>query len=183
VSNRTLSNSSAAEITRAILATRARLAASDIDVVGHIEAPDTDEKVFPIHPGTLALLAGEKPTTLDDALTYVAIGSLVLGAFGSFGAWLAGFLTKRLRAETRQRVAALPSYVLAIKTASPDDLDRIENELGELSEWLMEHYVREEIPSERYSTIQTKITEIRAVVVRRRATAGKERGVLDPEVA
>ena len=184
VSNRTLSNSSAGEITRAILATKARLAASDIDLVGHIEAPDTEETVFPIHPGTLAYLAGEKPTTLDDALTYVAIGSLVLGALGSFGAWLAGFLTRRLRGETRERIAALPSYVLAIKTASPDDLDRIENELGELSEWLMEHYVREEIPSERYSNIQAKITEIRAVLARRRATAGKEQGVrLDTEVA
>ena len=183
-SNRTLSNSSAGEITRAILATKARLAASDIDLVGHIEAPDTEETVFPIHPGTLAYLAGEKPTTLDDALTYVAIGSLVLGALGSFGAWLAGFLTRRLRGETRERIAALPSYVLAIKTASPDDLDRIENELGELSEWLMEHYVREEIPSERYSNIQAKITEIRAVLARRRATAGKEQGVrLDTEVA
>jgi TRAP-type uncharacterized transport system substrate-binding protein len=183
VSNRTLSNASAGEITRAILATKAKLAASDIDLAGHIEAPDTDETVFPIHPGTLAYLAGEKPTTLDDALTYIAIGSLVLGALGSFGAWLAGFLTKRLRAETRERVAALPSYVLAIKTASPDDLDRIENELGELSEWLMEHYVREEIPAERYSSIQTKIAEIRAVLARRRATAEKERSVrLDPEV-
>jgi len=184
VSNRTLSNSSAGEITRAILATRARLAASDIDIAGHIEAPDTDETVFPIHPGTLSFLAGEKPTTLDDALTYLALGSLVLGAFGSLGAWLAGFLTKRLRGETRVRVAALPSYVSAIKTASADDLDRIEHELGELSEQLMEHYVREEIPSERYISIQAKITEIRAVVVRRRATAGKEPGVrLDTETA
>jgi hypothetical protein len=184
VSNRTLSNSSAREITRAILTTKARLAASDIDVVGHIEAPDTGETVFPIHPGTLAHLAGEKPTTLDDALTYVAIGSLVLGALGSVGVWLAGFLTRRLRGETRERIAALPSYVLAIKTASPDDLDRIESELGELSESLMEHYVREEIPSDRYSSIQAKITEIRAVLARRRVTAGKEQGVrLDTEVA
>jgi hypothetical protein len=183
VSNRTLSNSSAGEITRVILATKARLAASDIDV-GHIEAPDTDNPVFPIHPGTLAQLAGEKPTTLDDSLTYLAIGSLLLGAVGSAGAWLAGFLTRRLRGEARQRVAALPSYVLAIKTASPDDLDRIENELNELSELLMEHYVREEIPPERYGSIQAKITEIRAVLARRRATAGKAQGVrLDTEVA
>jgi len=183
VSNRTLSNSSAGEITRAILATKARLAASEIDV-GHIEAPDTDETIFPIHPGTRAYLAGDKPTTLDDSLTYLAIGSLVLGALGSFGAWLAGFLTRRLRGKTRERVAALPSYILAIKTASPDDLDRIENELDELSEWLMEHYVREEIPSERYSSIQAKVTEIRAVLARRRANAGKEQGVrLNTEVA
>jgi hypothetical protein len=109
---------------------------------------------------------------------------LALGGLGSLGAWLAGFLTRRLRGKTRERVAALPSYISAIKTASPDDLDRIENELGELSEWLMEHYVREEIPPERYSSIQAKITEIRAVLARRRATAEKEQGVrLNTEVA
>src|SRR5204862_214608 len=44
VSNRTLSNSSAGEITRAILATKARLAASEVDA-GQIEAPDTDKPV------------------------------------------------------------------------------------------------------------------------------------------
>ena len=174
VSNRTLSNASAGEITRAILATKARLAASEIDA-GHIEAPETDKPVFPIHPGTLAHLAGEKPTTLDDSLTYLAIGSLVLGVLGSFGAWLGGFLTTRLRGETRERVAALPLHLVAIKTGSPDDLDRIENELETLSERLVEHYVREEIALERYNSIQAKITEIRAVLARRRAMAGKEK--------
>jgi hypothetical protein len=183
VANRTLSNSTAGEITRAILATKARLAASEIDA-GHVEAPDTDTPVFPIHPGTLAYLSGEKPATLDDSLTYLAIGSLVLGALGSFGAWLGGFLSRRLRGETRERVAALPSYLVAIRTGSPDDLDRIENELDALSERLVEHYVREEIPPERYGSIQAKIAEIRAVLVRRRASAGKDQGVrLVPEVA
>lgn len=172
VSNRTLPNYLAGEITRAILVTKARLGASEIEV-GHIEAPDTDNPVFPIHPGTLAHLSGEKPATLDDSLTYLAIGSIVLGALGSFGAWLGGFLTGRLQGETRERVATLPAYLVAIKIGSPDDLDRIESQLDELSEWLVERYVREEIPSERYSAIQAKITEIRAVLTRRRAIAAK----------
>jgi TRAP-type uncharacterized transport system substrate-binding protein len=176
VSNRALSNYSAGEITRVILATKARLAGSEIGV-GDIEAPDTDKPVFPIHPGTLAHLEGEKPATLDDSLTYLAIGSILLGALGSFGAWLGGFLTTRLRGKTRERIAALASYLVAIKTGSSDDLDRIENELDELSEWLMEHYVREEIPSERYSALQAKIAEIRTVLTRRRATIGKDQGV------
>jgi hypothetical protein len=66
-------------------------------------------------------------------------------------------------------------YLLAIKAGSPDDLDRIENELDALSERLVEHYVREEIALERYNSIQAKITEIRAVLARRRAIAGKEK--------
>jgi TRAP-type uncharacterized transport system substrate-binding protein len=176
VSSRTLSNHSAGEITRVILATKARLAGSEIGA-GGIEAPDTDKPVFPIHPGTLAHLEGEKPATLDDSLTYLAIGSIVLGALGSFGAWLGGFLTTRLQGKTRDRVAALPAYLAAIKTGSSDDLDRIESELDELSEWLMEHYVREEITSERYGTLQARIAEIRTVLARRRATTGKDQGV------
>jgi TRAP-type uncharacterized transport system substrate-binding protein len=176
VANRTLSNFSAGEITRVVLVTKAKLAGSEVGV-GEIEAPDTDKPVFPIHPGTVAHLDGEKPATLDDSLTYLAIGSILLGALGSFGAWLGGFLTTRLQGRTRERIAALPSYLVAIKNGSLDDLDRIENELNEVSESLLEHYVREELPSERYGTLQAKITEIRAALARRRAIAGAEHGV------
>jgi TRAP-type uncharacterized transport system substrate-binding protein len=176
VANRALSNYSAGEITRVILATKARLAGSEIGV-GSIEAPDTDKPVFPVHPGTVAYLDGEKPATLDDSLTYLAIGSIVLGAFGSFGAWLGAFLTTRLQGRTRERIAALPSYLVTIRTGSPDDLERIANELDELSEWLVEHYVREEIPAERYGSLQAKIAEIRGVLERRRATAETDQGV------
>jgi TRAP-type uncharacterized transport system substrate-binding protein len=176
VSNRALSNNSAGEITRVILATKARLAGSDIGV-GGIEAPDTDKPVFPVHPGTVAYLDGEKPATLDDSLTYLAIGSILLGAIGSFGAWLGSFLKTRLQGRTRDRIAALPSYLAAIKTGSPGELDRIESELDELSEWVVEHYVREEIPSERYGTLQARIAEIRAVLERRRAACEMDQGV------
>jgi TRAP-type uncharacterized transport system substrate-binding protein len=176
VSNRTLSNSSAGEITRVILATKAKLAGSDIGV-GSIEAPETDKPVFPIHPGTVAYLDGDKPATLDDSLTYLAIGSILLGAFGSLGAWLGAFLKTRLQGRTRARIAALPSYLVTIKTGSADDLERIETELDELSEWLVEHYVREEIPTERYGTLQAKIAEVRSVLARRRVAGGKDQGV------
>ena len=176
VANRTLSNYSAGEITRVMLATKARLAGSEIGV-GSIEAPDTDKPVFPVHPGTVAYLDGEKPATLDDSLTYLAIGSIVLGAFGSFGAWLGAFLSTRLQGRTRERIAALPSYLTTIRTGSPDDLARIADELDELSEWLVEHYVREEIPAERYGTLQAKIAEIRGVLARRRGAGDLDQGV------
>jgi TRAP-type uncharacterized transport system substrate-binding protein len=176
VSSRSLSNHAAGEITRVILATKARLAGSEIGV-GGIEAPDTENPVFPIHPGTQAHLDGEKPATLDESLTYLMIGSIVLGAFGSFGAWVGALLTTRLQGSTRARIAALPSYLVAIKSGSAGDLDRIEHELDELSEWLVEHYVREEIPSERYGSLQARITEIRTVLARRRASIGSGQGV------
>ena len=48
VSRRTLSNYAAGEITRVIMATKARLGASVI-ATGQIEAPDTDKPIFPVH--------------------------------------------------------------------------------------------------------------------------------------
>jgi TRAP-type uncharacterized transport system substrate-binding protein len=183
VSNRALSNYAAGEITRVIMATKARLSASEISV-GQIEPPDIDKPVFPIHPGSLAHLAGERPGALDESLTYLAIGSVVVGAFGSFAAWLGSFLFWRLRGETRERVATLPSYLAAIKAGSSDDLNRIESELDELTDRLAEHFVREEIPPERYSSIQAKITEVRAAMARRRAVVGESKGArLATEIA
>jgi uncharacterized protein len=176
VSKRTLSNYAAGEITRVIMATKARLGASEIGV-GQIEAPDTDKPLFPVHPGTVSYLAGEKPALLDDSLNYLYVGSLLLGALGSLGAWWGAFLTRRLQKEIQERIATLPAYLEAIKTGSPDDIDRIETELDGLSEWLVEHYLREEIPSERYSTIEAKLAEIRAILGRRRSVAEKDRSV------
>jgi TRAP-type uncharacterized transport system substrate-binding protein len=173
VSKPSLSNYAAGELTRIILATKARLAASTPGV-GQIEAPDTDHPLFPIHPGTAAYLGGEKPDLLDDSLTYLYLGSMLLGGFGSLGAWLAAFWSRRLQRDINTRVAVLPSYLGAIRGASAEDLDSIEAELDQLSEWLVEHYVNEKIPMERYSAIEAKLAEIRVIMGRRRAMAGKD---------
>jgi TRAP-type uncharacterized transport system substrate-binding protein len=173
VSRPSLSQFGAGEITRIVLATKARLAASEPGV-GQIEAPDTDKPVFPIHPGTVAYLNGEKPDLIDESLNYLYLGSVVLGVFGTIGAWLAAMWRRRLDREIRTRVAALPSVLGAIKTAPPDDLDRIEGELDQLYEWMVEHHLADTIPAERYGAIEAKLTEIRAIIERRRASAGKD---------
>jgi TRAP-type uncharacterized transport system substrate-binding protein len=174
VSKPSLTNFAAGELTRVILAAKARLAASELGT-GQIEAPDTDKSVFPIHPGTVSYLAGDKPDLVDDSLNYIALGSMVLGVFGTVGAWLAAMWGRRLHQELHRQVSALPSILAAIRAASPDELDRIEARLDQVSEWLVEYYVNEKIPNERYSAIEAKLAEIRTIIGRRRATFGNQK--------
>jgi TRAP-type uncharacterized transport system substrate-binding protein len=173
VSRPSLTQYAAGEMTRIVLATKARMAASE-PAAGQIEAPDTDKPVFPIHPGTIAYLNGEKPDLIDESMNYLYLGSAVLGVLGTIGAWLAGRWRGRLDREIQTRVAALPSVLGAIKTAPPDDLDRIEGELDQLYEWLVEHHLADTIPTERYGAIEAKLTEIGAIIERRRASVEKD---------
>jgi TRAP-type uncharacterized transport system substrate-binding protein len=173
VSKPSLANFTAGELTRVILATKARLATSEIGS-GQIEAPDTDKPVFPIHPGTISFLAGEKPNLIDESLNYLYLGSMVLGVFGTAGAWLAATWSRRVHREIQTRVSALPSILSAIRAASPDELDKIESQLDQVSEWMVEYYVNEKIPTERYSAIEGKLAEIRAIIGRRRAAFAQQ---------
>ena len=173
VSRPSLSQFGAGEITRIVLATKARLAASEPGV-GQIEAPDTDKPVFPIHPGTVAYLNGEKPDLIDKSLNYLYLGSVVLGFSARSGrGWrrcgAGGWIGKFGRELPR-----CPRCSEQSRPAPPDDLDRIEGELDQLYEWMVEHHLADTIPAERYGAIEAKLTEIRAIIERRRASAGKD---------
>jgi TRAP-type uncharacterized transport system substrate-binding protein len=172
VSQPSLSNYAAGEITRLILATKARLAAS-LPEAGQIDAPDTDSKLFPIHPGTLAYLNGDKPDLLDESINYLFIGSMLFGAIGTTGAWLAAMRGRRRTREILARIASLPEFLPTIKSASPSDLDAIEAQLDELSEWLAEHYLGDNIRNEQFGAISSKIGEIRSIMARRRGAFRK----------
>ncbi len=172
VSRPSLSNYAAGEFTRLILATKARLAASVPDV-GQIEAPDTDSKLFPIHPGTLAYLNGDKPDLLDESINYLFVASMAFGAIGTTGAWIATVRGRRRTREILARLANLPAFLPTIKNASPSDFDTIEAKLDELSEWLAERYLYDHIPGEQFGAISTKLGEIRSIIARRRRSDQK----------
>ena len=173
VSQPSLSNYAAGELTRLILATKARLAAS-VPGVGQIEAPDTDSKLFPIHPGTLAYLNGDKPDLLDESMNYLFLGSMLFGGLGTLGAWAAAMRGRRRTREILARLANLPGFLPTIKNASPSDFAAIEAELDELSEWLAEHYLDDNIPNEQFAAISSKIGEIRSIMARRRGALRKD---------
>jgi TRAP-type uncharacterized transport system substrate-binding protein len=182
VSQPSLSSYAAGEITRLILATKARLAASVPDV-GQIEAPDTDSKLFPIHPGTLAYLNGDKPDLLDESINYLFVGSMLFGGLGTAGAWIATMRSRRRTREILARLANLPEFLPTIKNASPSDFDTIEVQLNEISEWLAERYLYDHIPGEEFGAISSKLGEIRSIMARRRAALQKEGSANSPNAA
>jgi TRAP-type uncharacterized transport system substrate-binding protein len=88
VAQASLSNHAAGELTRVVLATKARVAAI-LPEVGHIVAPSTDkDQLLPTHPGTVAFLEGEQTNMLDDFMNWIFLGSMLTGALGSLAAWL-----------------------------------------------------------------------------------------------
>jgi TRAP-type uncharacterized transport system substrate-binding protein len=88
VAQASLSNHAAGELTRVVLATKARVAAI-LPEAGHIVAPSTDkDELLPAHPGTVAFLEGEQTNLLDETMNWIFLGSMLTGLLGSLAAWL-----------------------------------------------------------------------------------------------
>ena len=83
-----LSNHSAKELTRVLLATKAKIVTT-LPEAGHIAVPSTDkDELLPAHPGTVSFLEGESANVLDDTLNWLFLGSMLTGLLGSVAAWL-----------------------------------------------------------------------------------------------
>jgi hypothetical protein len=85
VSRASLSNHAAGELTRFLLATKAKLAAT-WSKAGQLAAPKTDkDALLPAHPGTIAFLNGEQSDLLDRSTNLILLTSMLTGFVG----WLA----------------------------------------------------------------------------------------------
>jgi TRAP-type uncharacterized transport system substrate-binding protein len=171
VARSSMLNYVAGEITRLLLATRAKLAAT-VPTAGEIEAPDTDKKgVLPVHPGAAAYLDGEQESLFEQAMTQLFNISIIGGILGSI-AFGVNTLWRRHRAEeTQKTVARLPAMLREAKSVPLGRLDEMEDELDTLSGWLLDRFVREHIAPERISGVAAIISEIRLAIERRRKVA------------
>jgi TRAP-type uncharacterized transport system substrate-binding protein len=158
VSRASLHNRTAGEITRIILATKAKLAAS-MPAVGQIEAPDPDEvNVLPIHPGTVTYLKGEQQSLWalanDNLFTIVILG----GAAASVGGSMLGLSRSRRRTQQALlRLAELRRQAGA-GAVPPAELER---ELDEIAAVLFERMAAQSIEPERFLAASTIIDQIR----------------------
>ena len=85
VSRASLSNHVAGELTRFLLATKAKLAAT-WSKAGQLAAPKTDkDALLPAHPGTIAFLNGEQSDLLERSTNLILLTSMLTGFVG----WLA----------------------------------------------------------------------------------------------
>jgi TRAP-type uncharacterized transport system substrate-binding protein len=135
VARASLSNYAAGEITRLLLATKTRVAATLPDV-GQLAAPSTDkDDLLPAHPGTVAFLNGDQTSLLDESINWILLGSMLTGFLGSLAAWLNRLRNKTKGDELKGQgsSARLPMLQAQARASGPEQLDATEKELEPLS--------------------------------------------------
>lgn len=168
VARNSMLNYIASEITRLLLVTRAKLAAT-LPRVGSIEAPETDKKgVLPVHPGAAGYLDGSQESLFEQAMTQLFNFSIIGGLLGSIGVWLGGVWRRNRPDETNKNLARLPAMLREARSLPVDRLDELEEELDTLSGWLLDRFVREQIAPDRIGGVSAIVSHIRHVVERRR---------------
>jgi TRAP transporter TAXI family solute receptor len=126
---KTLSDTTAAALTRQIFAVRQSVIA-ETPAAQKIEPPDTAKDAdIPAHAGSAAYVDGEEKTFLDRYSDYIWWGILGLSAMGSAGAWFASYLKR----DERQNNATLRNRLLDMLTQarradSHEDLDAMQAE-------------------------------------------------------
>jgi hypothetical protein len=161
-------NYSAGELTRLLLATKTKIAAS-VPAAGQMAAPSTDrDAVLPAHPGTIAFLNGDAPSLLDEAMNYITIGTMLMGAFGALAAWVTSLRNRRQLRELKQSVQRLPALLDDIRQKPAAGLDSTQSELDRLSEWFVEKYVTDEISSDVFNSAVARVGHLRDLINKRR---------------
>jgi len=171
VAQNSMPNDVAGEITRLLLTTRAKLAAS-LPQAGQIEAPETDKKgVLRAHPGAAAYIDGTQESLFDQVVTQLFNFSIIGGVLGSLALWFSGFWRKHRPDEIQKNLARLPAMMREARSAPLDQLGAIEDELDVLSGWLLERFVHEKIAPDRINGVVVIISHIRLLIERRRKSA------------
>lgn len=171
VAKNSMLNTVASELTRLLLATKAKLAAT-LPRVAQIEVPDTDKKgILPVHPGAAAFIDGEQENFFEDALNLLFFFSIAGGLIGSFSVTISGLWRRHRPNEVHKKLTRLSAMMWDVKSASPDQLETLEGELDAMSTWLLEQAIREQITSVRISGAVLMISQIRLLIERRRKVA------------
>ena len=158
----------AGEITRLLLVTRAKLAAT-WPRAGQVEPPDTDKKGFlPVHPGAAAYIDGNQESVFERAMDMLFNLSIIGGVLGSVVLAANGFWQRHRPDETRQNLARLPAMLREAKSAPLEELERIEEDLDSVAGYLLDQFVHERIRPDRISAASAIVEQIRAMIARRR---------------
>jgi uncharacterized protein len=169
VSRASLSNHLAGELTRLLLATKAKVAAT-LPEAGQLAAPSTDsDDLLLAHPGTVAFLNGEQSSFLDDPTNLILLGSMLFGFLGSLAAWLRALGKKSKSQEVKRQMQRLPTLLAQVKGAGPEQLDAMEQELEQLSEWLLQKFMAEQISPDDFRNAETRVGHVGALIQKQRA--------------
>jgi TRAP-type uncharacterized transport system substrate-binding protein len=164
-----LLNFAAGELTRLLLATKAKIAAS-VPEASQLSAPSTDrDAVLPTHPGTIAYLNGDAPSLFDEATNYISFATMFTGGFAAFAAWITSLRNRRQLRELKKYTERLPALLEELKKKpSLSYLDASQQELDELSEWFVEKFVTGQISSDIFDGAATRMAHLKELIKKRR---------------
>lgn len=169
ISRASMPNRVAGEITRMLLATKAKLATT-LPAVAQMQAPDTDKTVaLPVHPGTLAYLNGEQQSLLDETLQYYWYAGMALAVLAPVAGWIASNTRLRRRDEAREKLMRLVELVRLAKVGTAQELANADEELQGMTEWLFEKLAAGLIERDHFQCIERMISQLRIAIEKRLA--------------
>jgi hypothetical protein len=169
VSQPSLANHVAGDLTRVLLATKAKVATT-LPEAGQLSAPSTDnDELLPVHPGTVAFLNGTQTSTFDDPTNVILLISMLIGLLGSVAAWVRALRKKTKNQEIKRQMRRLPLVLAESKSADGEQLNALERELDELSGWLSEKFISDYVSLDDFRNAEARVAHLRAVIQERRA--------------
>jgi len=174
VSQPSLANHVAGDLTRVLLATKAKVATT-LPEAGQLSAPSTDnDELLPVHPGTVAFLNGTQTSTFDDPTNVILLISMLIGLLGSVAAWVRALRKKTKNQEIKRQMRRLPLVLAESKSADGEQLNALERELDELSGWLSEKFISDYVSLDDFRNAEARVAHLRAVIQERRASPASD---------
>ncbi|HEY2183394.1 MAG TPA: TAXI family TRAP transporter solute-binding subunit [Xanthobacteraceae bacterium] len=181
VSQPSLPNQVAGELTRLLLATKAKIATA-LPEAGQLSAPSTDnDELLPVHPGTIAFLNGTQSSPLDDPTNVILLCSMLFGFLGSLAAWVRALRKKTKGQEIQRQMRRLPVLLAELKSPNLERLDAIEQELEQLKEYLLEKFVADQISLDDFRNAEARVDHLSAEVQKQRDAAAEGGGQADEQ--
>ena len=166
-----LSNHAAGELTRLLLATKSKLAASWPEA-RQLAAPATDKgALLPAHPGTVAFLDAEQSDLLDKSTNVLLLGSLLTGLVGWLATRVATLRGRRKGQELKVCMQRLPVLLAQANGAAAEEFGAIEAELAQLSQWLLRKFMEDEISPTDFHSAEARLAHIGALIQKKRRSA------------
>jgi TRAP transporter TAXI family solute receptor len=128
-----LSDTAIAALTRHIFTMRPAIA-NRVPLATAIEAPENDKaQVLPVHPGSLAWLAGEERTFFDRYGDWLYLGVMAVSLLGSAGALIFGTVARRRADPQRERLKRVLFILTEARNAgAPAAVHNLRAELDDL---------------------------------------------------
>ena len=169
VARSSVSDSTAATVTRLLLSKRLSIGAN-APSASRMEAPPTDrDAALPVHPGAAAWLDGEEETFLEKYSDLFYIGAMVLSVLASGAAALASRMSRDPHSRVDDFLARLMVMLGEARRASTDcELDALEEETDRILIEALQASTRPSLDSHRATAFALALDQVRLVISDRR---------------